>query len=295
MPRGRSKALRLTLPVRPDAPWLLDLFCCAGGAGVGYYRAGFNVVGVDIEPQPGYPFTFVQADALDVLRGQIASLGIESFAVVHASPPCQHYSNAQRIRDYAHPDLIGPTRELLAPLGKPYIIENVMGARDEMVAPVMLCGAMFPELRVYRHRLFESNVTLSVPNHPRHTHKQTKMGRPPVEGEFIHVVGNFAGVAYARTAMDIPWMARDELREAIPPAYTEYLGRQLINHINNSERGKSYIMSRTHRTHLATDRHAARAHTRRRLRTQEDRQHKTAKACRKGDRNRLRETTKEYR
>jgi DNA (cytosine-5)-methyltransferase 1 len=276
--------------IDPSAPWLLDLFCCAGGAGVGYARAGFNVIGVDIVPQPHYPFTFVQADALAVLRGQIANLGIEKFAVVHASPPCQLYSNAQRIRDRDHPDLIGPTRALLAPLGVPYVIENVMGARDEMVDPVMLCGAMFPELRVYRHRLFESSIRLTVPSHPKHVHKQTKMGRTPVEGEFIHVVGNFSGVAYARKAMGIDWMVRDELREAIPPAYTEFIGRQLLNSQEVQNR-----MSRTHRTHLATDDHAARRHTRRRLRTAEERQHKTAKACRAGERAQLREARKEYR
>lgn len=236
---------RLILPQRPNAPWLLDLFCCAGGAGVGYYRAGFNVIGVDIEPQPHYPFTFVQADALDVLAGQIKGLGIKSFAAVHASPPCQLYSNAQRIRSNDHPDLIGPTRALLEPLGIPYIIENVMGAQEELIDPVMLCGAMFPELRVYRHRLFESNVPLMAPQFRAgtlggrladecgwpHPYRLTKMGRPPRDGEYMHVVGNFSGVDAAREAMGIDWMVRDELRESIPPAMTRHLGLQLIEHI----------------------------------------------------------------
>lgn len=284
---------RKALPQRPGAPWVLDLFCCAGGAGVGYWQAGFNVIGVDIAPQPRYPFTFVQADALDVLRGQIAGLGIRQFAVIHASPPCQLFSNTQRIRGNEHPDLIGPTRDLLVPLGIPYVIENVMGAKDELIDPVMLCGAMFPELRVYRHRLFESSVELSTPAHPAHTHKQTKMGRTPVSGEFIHVVGNFSGVEYAKQAMGIDWMGRDELREAIPPAFTKYIGLQLLAASN--KKGASHTMSRTHRAHLATDRHAARGHTRRRLITAEERQHKTAKACRAGDRAMLRETVKELR
>lgn len=273
----------------PDAPWLLDLYCGAGGAGVGYWRAGFNVVGVDIVKQPRYPFTFVQADALDVLRGQI-SLGFP-FVAVHASPPCECYSKTQRIRDYDYPALIAPTRELLTPLGVPYVIENVGDARPELIDPLMLCGAMFPELRVYRHRLFESSLALTVPQHPKHTAKQTKMGRWPKPDEFIHVVGNFSGVEYARAAMDIPWMGRDELKEAIPPAYTEFLGRQLMSHIRKE---KDRHMSRTHRTHLATDAHAARANTRRRLRTEVERDRKSAKAARKTARNKLRETTKEF-
>lgn len=215
-------------PQHPGAPWLLDLFCGAGGAGVGYWQAGYNVVGVDIVPQPRYPFTFVRADALDVLAGQIKGVRLPAFTAVHASPPCQRFSKAQRIRDYEHPDLIAPARALLAPLGKPYVIENVEDARGELVDPVMLCGSMFDTLRVYRHRLFESNIPLAIPSHPAHSHKQTKMGRTPVPGQFIHVVGNFSGVEYARAAMGISWMARDELREAIPPAYTNFIGKQLL-------------------------------------------------------------------
>ena len=216
----------------PGAPWLLDLFCCAGGAGMGYYRAGFNIVGVDIEPQPHYPFTFVLADALDVLEKLISGdkLG-RTFSAIHASPPCQFYSHTQQIRNYAYPDLIGPTRDLILPTGLPYVIENVAGAKDHLRSPVMLCGGMFPELRVYRHRLFESNLPLTVPAHNPHTVKQTKMGRTPVEGEFVHVVGNFCGVEYARKAMGIDWMNRDEMAEALPPRYTEHLGHQIKNHI----------------------------------------------------------------
>ena len=202
------------------APRLLDLFCCAGGAGMGYHRAGFDVVGVDIAPQPHYPFAFWCRDALDFLR-----VHGKRFDAIHASPPCQDYTEAQKIQGNTHPRLIAPTRELLQELGVPWVIENVVGAplRD----PIMLCGAMFG-LETYRHRLFESNVSLVAPEHPEHVAKQTKMGRPPVEGEFMHVVGNFSGVAKAREVMGMPWATRDELREAIPPVYTEWVGAQLM-------------------------------------------------------------------
>lgn len=214
-------------PQHPGAPWLLDLFCGAGGAAVGYWRAGFNVVGVDIVPQRRYPFTFVQADALKVLRGQIFRKGIEGFAAIHASPPCEAYSHTQQIRGYDYPALIAPTRKLLRKVGKPYVIENVVGARNELRSPIMLCGAMFPELRVYRHRLFETNFPVAAPPHPPHVARQTKMGRWPVDGEFMHVVGNFCGIEQARKAMDIPWMSRDELKEAIPPAFSNYIGGKI--------------------------------------------------------------------
>lgn len=218
--------------IMPDAPWLLDLFCCAGGASFGYRRAGFNVVGVDIKPQPHYPFTFVRANALDVLDELIANGSLwRDFRAIHASPPCQRYSKTQRIRSNEHPDLIGPTRERLSQQALPWVIENVEDARDELRSPVRLCGAMFSELRVYRHRLFESSVALTVPDEPKHTSKQAKMGRPPAPDEFIHVVGNFAGVDEARQAMGIGWANRDELKEAIPPAFSEYIGHQIMKEV----------------------------------------------------------------
>jgi DNA (cytosine-5)-methyltransferase 1 len=202
------------------SPRLLDLFCCQGGASAGYVAAGFDVVGVDIDPQPRYPFEFVQADALAYL----AEHGHE-FDVIHASPPCQAFTNAQRIRGNTHPDLIEPTRELLQWLGKPYVIENVEGA--PLIDPVLFCGEAFG-LETYRHRLFESNVELIPPWHPEHRVPTTKMGRAPVAGEYMHVVGNFSGVERARGIMDMPWANRDGLREAIPPVYTEFIGVQLI-------------------------------------------------------------------
>jgi DNA (cytosine-5)-methyltransferase 1 len=198
---------------------VLDLYCGQGGAGAGYARAGFEVVGVDIAPQPRYPFLFLQTDALDVLRVEGAG-----FDLVHASPPCQAHSDTWRIRANMHPDLIGLTRDALRATGLPYIIENVVGA--PLIEPVTLCGAMFG-LRTYRHRLFESNLPLTVPEHPEHVAPQAKMGRPVCEGEFQHIVGNFSGVALARETMGMPWANRDGLREAIPVAYTEFLGRQI--------------------------------------------------------------------
>jgi DNA (cytosine-5)-methyltransferase 1 len=204
---------------------LLDLFCCQGGAAEGYRRAGFtDIVGVDIVMQPRYPFQFVLHDALDYLRRHA-----HEFDAIHASPPCQKFTNAQKIMRREHPDLIAPVRELLDELGKLYVIENVPAA--PLLDPVELCGAMFPGLATYRHRLFETNWPLTAPAHPEHRFKTTKMGRPPRPGEFMHVVGNFSGVTRARAAMGIDWMSRDGLREAIPPAYTEFIGQQLLAHI----------------------------------------------------------------
>lgn len=213
-------------------PKLLDLFCCQGGASMGYHRAGFDVVGVDIDPQPRYPFEFHQGDALKFLLENW-----EDFDAFHASPPCQGHTNAQKIQGRDHPDFIAAVRnafQLIATstqanepwLGPvPYVIENVPGA--PLRADMELCGAMFG-LSTYRHRLFESNVHMLTPEHPEHVARTTKMGRPPKPGEFMHVVGNFSGVAQAREAMGIDWMNRDGLRESIPPAYTEHIGRQLI-------------------------------------------------------------------
>jgi len=205
--------------VKPKA---LDLFCCAGGAAMGLHRAGFEVVGVDIEHQKNYPFEFHQADAL--------GHSLEGFDFIWASPPCQAYSNAQRIRSNDHPDLVGPIRERLKASGVPWAIENVVGA--PLINPIELCGSMFPGLRTYRHRLFECSFPISAPVHPEHEAPLTKMGRPVAAENFMHVVGNFSGVQKAREAMGIDWMVRDELREAIPPAYSEYIGRAALAVIN---------------------------------------------------------------
>ena len=141
-------------------PRLLDLYSCAGGAAVGYHRAGFDVVGVDIAFQKNYPYEFHQGDALDYVAGH----GHE-FDAIHASPPCQAFTNAQRIQGRDHPDHVAATRSALQLIGKPWIIENVPGA--PLNNPVELCGAMFG-LTTYRHRLFESNIQLTTPPHPIH-------------------------------------------------------------------------------------------------------------------------------
>ena len=201
-------------------PRLLDLFCCQGGASAGYVLAGFEVVGVDIDPQPRYPFTFVQGDALAYLDEH----GGE-FDAVHASPPCQGYSNAQRIQGHEHPMLIEAVRERLDMLGKPYVIENVPGA--PLKAPAELCGGMFG-LRTYRHRLFESNAGLVAPEHVQHLVGQVKMGRPLREGDYYQAVGNFSNVPYVRADMGVPWMSRDGIRESIPPVYAHYVGGFLL-------------------------------------------------------------------
>jgi DNA (cytosine-5)-methyltransferase 1 len=204
-------------------PKLLDLFCCQGGASAGYATAGFDVVGVDITDQPRYPYEFHQAGALDYLADHA-----DEFDAFHASPPCQAFTLAQRIQKNEHADWIGPTREAFGQLAKPWVIENVEGA--PLVDPVTLCGAMFG-LRTYRHRLFESNVRLTVPKHPAHDVATTKMGRPVRAGENMHVVGNFAGAELGRQVMGMPWASRDGLREAIPPLYATHIGRQLMGHL----------------------------------------------------------------
>lgn len=201
-------------------PRLLDLFCGAGGAAVGYHRAGFEVIGVDIAKQPRYPFRFVQSDALEYFAGHWAD-----FDAVHASPPCQKYSwSARRWSDVERPDLLEPTRQLLSGVGMPWVIENVIGA--PMKYSAVLCGTMFG-LRVLRHRMFESNVFIWEPIHPRH--RGTIGG-----GQYVTVAGHggnnakgHGGRKAKQEAMGIDWMNDHELNEAIPPAYTEYIGRQL--------------------------------------------------------------------
>ncbi|MEV5133563.1 SAM-dependent methyltransferase [Streptomyces sp. NPDC053705] len=213
----------------PFRPWngltVLDTYCCQGGAGWGYYLAGFRVVGLDNADQPNYPFPFIQGDAVEYIRAH----GHE-YDLTHGSPPCQRYTNAQRLRKNDHPDLLGPTREAMQATGRPYIIENVVGAARHLLDPLTLCGAMFG-LRTYRHRLFESSLELGTRLHPRHIAPVAKMGRRVRDGEFMHIVGNFTGVDLAREIMGMPWANRDGLRESIPPVYTKFLGEQAAEQI----------------------------------------------------------------
>jgi hypothetical protein len=212
---------------------LLDLFCGAGGAGAGYHRAGFDVVGVDIKPQPHYPFAFHQADALEY----VAAHGNE-YEVIHASPPCQRYSTITHAAGTPddQPDLVGITRDLLRAVGVPWIIENVPGAPLVKDAPlfggIMLCGSMFG-LGVRRHRCFESSMPLSqmpcrhdfeMPHYEVYDHgKWYSSALVPVYGR-----GGGKAVDSWPLAMGIGWMTRDELTQAIPPAYTEWVGRQML-------------------------------------------------------------------
>lgn len=201
----------------------LDLFCCGGGASVGLYQAGFEVTGVDIEEQKNYPFNFIKSNVMELEVDFI-----KQFDFIWASPPCQQYTSAGnqwRSEGKEYPDLIEPTRELLIRSGKPYVIENVPGAPLEN--PIMLCGEMFG-LRTYRHRLFETNYPVIQPEHPDHKAKNTKMGRPPKEGEYLQIVGHFSGVPLAREIMGLPNLNQYELAQAIPPAYSKFLAEQYL-------------------------------------------------------------------
>ena len=215
----------------PQRPWngltVLDAFCCQGGAAMGYWLAGYDVLGIDIADQPRYPFPFVQGDAVAF----IAAHG-HRFDLVHASPPCQAYTLCQKIQGRTHPRLIAPTREALDLCGRPWVLENVEDARPELRDPVTLCGAAFG-LSTYRHRLLETGggLTLPQPEHPRHTAPLVKMGRPPRDGAFYHAVGNFSGVPLVRADMQVPWMTRDGIRECIPPAYSHWAGQHAATHL----------------------------------------------------------------
>lgn len=216
---------------------VLDLFCCQGAATAGYLRSGFTEAhGVDKDQQPRYfGAAFHCADAISFVLERLAWIR-ETFAFIHASPPCQHDSDCQRIQGNEHPDLIAPTREALELTGLPYVIENVGGAEAKLRDPVMLCGAMFG-LRTYRHRFFEAGggFSFEAPRHPLHTVPTVKMGRPLKEGDFYHAVGNFSNVPYVRRDMGVPWMTREGIRECIPPAYTECIGRQFMQQLIKKE------------------------------------------------------------
>lgn len=221
---------------------LLDLFSCAGGAGAGYAAAGFEVVGVDIDPQPRYPFTFFQADAIEF----VTEHGHE-FDVIHASPPCQAFSKTKTLHTNEHPDLIEPTRAALRATGKPYVIENVIGA--PLLDPIKLDGRHFamtaPDvdgvpLKLVRPRLFESNIALTAPatmtanSHlftasaygagggwtPRHRDNPDRRG------------GYIPHINVLRELLGIDWMTKHELSQSIPPRFTEYVGRQIIEAIS---------------------------------------------------------------
>lgn len=224
-------------------PKCLDLFCSAGGCSRGYQDAGFEVVGVDIKHQPRFiGERFIQADALEYLSEIIKSGEVEEYDLISASPPCQLYSVTFSMSSGNHPDLVGPTRDLLIVSGRPYVIENVPGA--PLINPLMLCGTMF-NLRVIRHRLFECSPPIWFPPMAcNHWGKATGAGskRLGIKGTvslargfaFVTVCGNDYLADEGRMAMGIDWMTRAELSQAIPPKYCEWIGRQMLEMIGES-------------------------------------------------------------
>ena len=195
---------------------------------MGYQQAGFEVTGIDIKKQKRYPFEFIQADALEVMKDLDY---LRSFDVITASPPCQTHSITQHLRNAQGKstdkiDLIPQTREALVLSGKPYVIENVKGA--PLIDPIQLCGSSFG-LKVRRHRIFESNLELvgSICNHKA-------QGKPVgIYGSMRDEIpggGHTAKtIEQAREAMGIDWMLWGDLVEAIPPVYTKFIGKQIVN------------------------------------------------------------------
>jgi DNA (cytosine-5)-methyltransferase 1 len=237
-------------------PRLLDLFCGAGGAAYGYHLAGFDVVGVDIAPQPNYPFKVYQADACAMVQDAIHGCWHESYSksalpgmlnaclgpfdVIHASPPCQDYSVTASLHTTEYPRLIAPVRELLTASGKPYIIENVEGARRDLHNPVKLCGSSFG-LGVRRHRLFETSWPVMFPPQCAH-HLQPEpidvtgtggpSSAPRTAGGGQHRKPR--NLEHAREVMGMSWGTRQELAEAVPPAFAEWLGLELMAHLGSA-------------------------------------------------------------
>ncbi len=212
-------------------PRLLDLFCGAGGAAVGYHRAGFDIVGVDIKPQPHYPFPFVQGDALNCPA-------LKDFEAIHASPPCQAYSSGTKDRT-KHPKLYEQTVEMLNASGAPWVVENVIGAPYRH--GVTLCGSMFglvvDDEWLRRHRNFETSFLIL--NGLLHRHRKDRRAVTITSKSFLSVTKDYARHSrqptfeLAQGLMGIDWMTRRELAEAVPPAYTEFIGGQLLEHLSN--------------------------------------------------------------
>jgi DNA (cytosine-5)-methyltransferase 1 len=218
-------------------PRLLDIFSGAGGAGMGYALAGFEVVGVDLEPMPHYPFEFIQANALDFLD----TADLSSFDAIHASPVCKAYTNCNLSPKSKHLKLIGAVRERLEAIGKPYVIENVMGAKKDMSASLMLCASMFKQ-PMQRHRLFEIGNTdlFIVPPGPcNHAIAHISVVGHSVWDSRIEGTQRKDGkrrpdsvpVVVGHAAMGIDWMNLAELAQAIPPAYTKHIGEQLLSYV----------------------------------------------------------------
>lgn len=211
---------------------------------MGYHRAGFDVVGIDVDPQPDYPFEFIQGDALhfiDPMHPLSWQTYFKDYDAIHASPPCQRYSEGGRRypeKQAQYPDLIAPTRDLLLRTGLPYVIENVIGARRELHDPVKICGRSVGLPRLARHRLFETNWTLLVPACVCSSFKPgSTIGvygdRPDGRQLNSRYPGARAakGLAQAQEVMEMDWTNWHGTKEAIPPRYTELIGLQLMQHL----------------------------------------------------------------
>jgi DNA (cytosine-5)-methyltransferase 1 len=220
---------------------LLDLFCCAGGASMGYYRAGFEVTGVDIKDQPSYPFKFIKGDVMEIIKDKDF---LNSFDVIHASPPCQGYSNATKPDSvYVHysqgkdtPKLIEPVRNALINTGKYYIIENVAGAKEYLIEPFRLTGYMF-NMPIERTRYFECNFPVAeLKNITKRGYSKKYAEENGIDYRDMSVTGKSrrkGSIDVWRKVMDMPWAGRGwELTEAIPPAYTKYIGEQILKYEN---------------------------------------------------------------
>lgn len=208
---------------------------------MGLYLAGFDVTGVDIEYQPRYPFPFVQGDALKL------PMRLTDFDFIWASPHCQRYTALGSIEDLSHyPDQIPAVRKMLQDSKVPFVIENVVGAplRQDLI----LCANAFG-LRSYRHRIFECSFPIPQPNHPAHKTRVNRKGENRrqhwANGGHITITGDI-GSYIGPQAMGIDWMNGNELSQAIPPAYAEYIGRHAISHINNTKQGERNGQRRTH-------------------------------------------------
>ena len=221
--RHCSNAVLVAVHFKPKC---LGLFCCAGGAGMGYKQAGFDVTGIDIEPQPKYPFKFIQADAIEYLIQHW-----REYDFIHASPPCQGYSHlTPKEHKDKHEKLIDILRAELIKTGKPYVIENVAGAKSELINPTMLCGSMF-NLRTQRHRFFETSFSLASPSECDHSQIPllvTTASKASREKRFALGMQP-KSVKNAPLAYGIDWMDFKGLKEAIPPAYTRYIGEQWLS------------------------------------------------------------------
>lgn len=223
-------------------PLLLDLFCGAGGAARGYADAGFDVIGVDIKPQPRYPFRMVVADSMK------PPFELGMFDAIHASPPCQRYSRSSRhaADERGYPDLVHPTRDMLVSSGRPWVIENVVGA--PLYDSIVLCGVQFGlwqgQWFLSRHRLFESSHVLWQPPHEPHPRNKAPLciagNGPPawVRARIEAITGRRTQPkAVCHQAMQIDWMTWKQLTQAIPPAYTAFIGKQLLTILENERNG----------------------------------------------------------